>query len=106
MATTAGSVIPALLREQGRTQAELAAFIGVAASTLSLKISGGRPWFVDEANRALAFLRTGQPEGQQPLTLDEVFGEAGARLRLPMRYAQGPKNIPADTPVADEASTP
>jgi transcriptional regulator with XRE-family HTH domain len=62
--------IQELLRGLGLTQGQLADGMGLAESTLSQKLSGTRRWRVDEANRALAFLR----QYDDTLTLDSVFG--------------------------------
>jgi hypothetical protein len=74
--------IPEILKTGGATQAALAAHLGIADSTLSLKLSGDRHWKVDEANRALAFLR----QFDDTLTLDDLFGAEGEQLRLPISY--------------------
>jgi transcriptional regulator with XRE-family HTH domain len=59
------------LQEQQITQAETAEALGIDSSTLSLKLSGQRPWFEREINAVLAFLR--QRTGQS-VTFEQLFG--------------------------------
>jgi hypothetical protein len=65
-----------ILRDKGVPQVELAAGIGIAESTLSLKLKGERRWRVEEANRVLAYLR--ERTGDESLTLDLLFGDGEA----------------------------
>lgn len=44
------------LRELGKTQAELAAYVGIAQSTINQKLNGERPLFLDESERLADFL--------------------------------------------------
>lgn len=44
------------LRELGKTQAELAEYVGIAQSTVNQKLNGERPLFLDEADQFAAFL--------------------------------------------------
>lgn len=45
------------LRELGKTQADLAAYTGMAQSTINQKINGERPLFLDEAESFARFLK-------------------------------------------------
>jgi hypothetical protein len=60
-----------LLARHGVTQTQMSAAVGMELPTLNRKIRGRRRWTVDEANRALAFLRS----LDESLTLDQLFGE-------------------------------
>lgn len=44
------------LRELGKTQAELAEYVGIAQSTINQKLNGDRPLFLDESERFAEFL--------------------------------------------------
>ena len=54
------SRVKARLNAKGKTQAELAAYVGVAASTMNKKLNGVRPMGLYEAEKAAVFL--GIPE--------------------------------------------
>lgn len=45
------------LRECGKTQADLAAHLGMAQSTMNQKLNGKRPLFLDEADKIAHFLK-------------------------------------------------
>lgn len=68
--------IEEMLGKHGVTQAEMAAALGMEPPTLNRKIHGRRPWTIDEANAALAFLRE---RCRRPrLKLDDLFGSEAA----------------------------
>ena len=44
------------LREQNKTQADLASYMGMAQSTVNQKMNGKRPLFLDEAEKIACYL--------------------------------------------------
>lgn len=68
--------IERVLAKHGVTQTELASGIGMELPTLNRKIRGRRPWTVDEANAALAFLR--ERLRKPSLKLDDLFRSEAA----------------------------
>ncbi len=50
------------LRELGKTQANLADYLGMAQSTVNQKINGERPLFLDEAERIASYLSISDTE--------------------------------------------
>ena len=71
------------LRDKAITQAETAIALGIDSSTLSLKLSGQRPWFGVEIKAVLSYLRTRTGED---VTFEQLFGSdavADSRDGLP-----------------------
>lgn len=60
------------LELHGVTQTELSEALGMQLPTLNKKLNDHRPWKLDEANAALAFLRARCKKPK--LTLDDLFG--------------------------------
>lgn len=59
------------LSAHGITQTELANELGLAKPSVSLKLSGRRPWFDREIQVLLAFCRRYDPD----VTYEDLFGE-------------------------------
>ncbi len=66
----------AFLSDHGVTQAELAAELRLAKPTVSLKISGHRPWFNHEIQRVLAFCRRYDAE----VRYEDLFGDPDEQI--------------------------
>jgi transcriptional regulator with XRE-family HTH domain len=56
---------------KGIRQVEIAEVLGLDQSTVSLKLAGRRPWFVQEVAALLAFLRHKTGED---VTFEQLFG--------------------------------
>jgi transcriptional regulator with XRE-family HTH domain len=76
------SELRALLKRAGVKHADLATELGIDPSTLSLKLSGKRPFRVEEVTAIRDLLN--RPENfrrlrrRRPLTLEDVLSEQGA----------------------------